>query len=409
MVAPWIHPVFSYKIKNVEVRKPVAKRTTIRLPNQISIPSPTEEINQMIRQYASSIKVTTENFNRFNYARQENNESKRYQVSLTEENQDILCSVQASTGLTLGEIVQECFHQQNCLSPRPLNTLDDLSTTQQNIILGSIIGDGNLRYVPSKSMGIRSSYYEHFSIKQHDYRAWKVMKLHPYLVFNREGIVIDSKIDNLWSDLQAEFYSKKNKDNKRIKRLPANQLVNLTDLHSLATIYMDDGSLLLSTSVNHNQKKIYITPHIALYLQCFTFDELSLLKKQIKTLTAAEFVLAKLPSGNGYCLRTSKTADTLLFLQDIEPVAITCPSMSYKTNWHYRFYMEKQRWYRKYADYQLLASSSERRRPYTQNEIQTIKHMKQSGNTDQQISDALERTYWSVVYKLSELRSQNLL
>ncbi|PIC81632.1 hypothetical protein CSV75_07645 [Sporosarcina sp. P18a] len=50
MVAHWIHPVFSYKIKNVEVRKPIAKRTTIRLPNQISITSPTEEINQMIQQ-----------------------------------------------------------------------------------------------------------------------------------------------------------------------------------------------------------------------------------------------------------------------------------------------------------------------------------------------------------------------
>ncbi|PIC68903.1 hypothetical protein CSV77_16685, partial [Sporosarcina sp. P16b] len=99
-------------------------------------------------QYASSIKVTTENFQRFNYARQENNESKRYQVNLTEENRDILCSVQASTGLTLGEIVQECFHQQNCISPRPLNTLDNLSTTQQNIMLGSIIGDSTLRHTP---------------------------------------------------------------------------------------------------------------------------------------------------------------------------------------------------------------------------------------------------------------------
>lgn len=409
MVAPWIHPVFSYKIKNVEVRKSVAKRTTIRLPDQISIPSPTEEINKMIQQYASSIKVTTENFQRFNYARQENNESTRYQVSLTEENRDILCSVQAFTGLTLGEIVQECFHQHNSISPRPLNTLDDLSTTQQNIMLGSIIGDGMLTHLSTKTKGVRSSYYEHFSIKQYDYRAWKVMKLHPYLTFNLEATVINSKIENLWSNLQAEFYSKKNEYNKRTKRLPSNQLDNLTDLHSLATIYMDDGSLLLSTRVNHNQKKIYITPHIALYLQCFTFDELSLLQEQIKKLTAAEFILTKTPSGNGYYLRTSKTADTLLFLQDIEPATITCPSMSYKTNWHYRFYIEKQRWHKKYEDYQLMTSSRERRLPYTSHEIQTIKQMKQSSNTDQQIADALGRSYWSIVYKIRELRNQKVL
>ncbi|PID14418.1 hypothetical protein CSV63_12895 [Sporosarcina sp. P34] len=327
MVAPWIHPVFSYKIKNVEVRKPVAKRTTIRLPKQISIPSPTDEINQMIQQYASSIRVTTENFQRFNYARQENNESKRYQVSLTEENRDILCSVQAATGLTLGEIVQECFHQQNCISPRPLNTLDDLSTTQQNIMLGSIIGDGTLRHTPSKSMGIRSNYHEHFSINQHEYRAWKVMKLHPYLVFKREGTVIDSKVDNLWSTLQSDFYAEKVKDERRIKRLPANQLTNLNDLHSIATVYMDDGSLMLTTRVNDNNKKIYITPHIALYLQNFTYEELECFIVQIKSLTLAEFTLTKRPDGNGYYLRTNRTADTLLFLQDIQPVTITCPAM----------------------------------------------------------------------------------
>ena len=172
---------------------------------------------------------------------------------------------------------------------------------------------------------------------------------------------------------------------------------------------MDDGSLLLSTGINHNDKKIYITPHIALYLQSFTFDELSLLKMQIKKLTAAEFTLTKISNGNGYYLRTSKTADTLMFLQDIEPIAITCPSMSYKTNWHYRLYIEKQRRLSKYADYQLVASSSERRRPYNLNEIQTLKHMKQSGNTDQQIADVLGRSYWSVVYKISELRKEKLL
>lgn len=222
------------------------------------------------------------------------------------------------------------------------------------------------------------------------------MKLEPYLTFNGEGIVIGTKIDNLWSDLQADFYSKRDRD-RRIKRLPKKLLDNLTDLHSLATFYMDDGSLLLSTQINHNQKKIYITPHIALYLQSFTFDELSLLKEQIKKLTAAEFILTKIPSENGYYLRTSRTADTLLFLQDIDPVTITCPAMSYKTNWQYRFYIEKQKWHCKYSDYQLLTSSRERRRPYTQDEIQTIKHMKQCGKTDQQIADLLERSYWSIV------------
>ncbi|PIC98531.1 hypothetical protein [Sporosarcina sp. P29] len=409
IVTPWIHPLFSYKIRNEEVHKSVAKRTTIRLPNQISIPAPTKEINQMIKQYASSIQVTRNNFQRLNYARQENNESTRYQVSLTEENQHVLCSVQASTGLTLGEIVQECFHQHNSFSPRPLNTLDDLSTTQQNIMLGSIIGDGMLTHKKSKYKGIRSSYHEHFSIKQKEYRAWKVMKLKPYLSFIPRGDHIISRTGDLWSRLEEVIYSEKTDGKNRIKQLPLSILDKLDDLHSLATIYMDDGSLLLTTRVNHNHKKIYITPHIALYLQSFTYEELLLLQEQMKKLTTVEFRLTKLPSGNGYYLRTSRIADTLQFLQDLEHIVVTCPSMSYKTNWQYRFYLEKQKWRQKHPNYQLIVSDRKRMRAYTEDEISNLRHMKQSGKTDQQIADVLGRSYWSVVYKISELRSQNLM
>lgn len=71
--------------------------------------------------------------------------------------------------------------------------------------------------------------------------------------------------------------------------------------------------------------------------------------------------------------------------------------------------MEKQRWHSKHPDYQLIASSRKRMRAYSPDEIAILKRMKQSGNIDQQIADALGRTYWSVVYKASELRSQNLL
>ena len=409
VVTPWIHPLFAYKVKVLAVHKPVANRTTIRLPNQIPIPAPTKEINQMIQQYASSIKVTGDNFQRLNYARQENNESTRYQVSLTEENQHVLCSVQASTGLTLGEIVQECFHHHNSISPWPLNTMDDLSTTQQNIMLGSIIGDGMLTHMSTKFKGIRSTYSEHFSIKQKDYRAWKVMKLEPYLSFTLKGNVISSRVNNLWSELEADFYSAKAKDKSRVKILPRKRLSNLNDSHSIATIYMDDGSLLLTTRINDNNKKIYITPHIALYLQNFTFEELKCLSLKINNLTQAEFTLTKRPDGNGYYLRTCRTADTLLFLQDIHPVTITCLAMSYKTNWPYRFYMETQRWLCEYPDYEVMTSSRERMKPYTTNEVETLIHMKQQGYTIQQIADQLKRSYWSIVYKTKDLQDQNYM
>ena len=83
--------------------------------------------------------------------------------------------------------------------------------------------------------------------------------------------------------------------------------------------------------------------------------------------------------------------------------------MSYKTNWMYRFYIEKQKWNKKYPDYEVLTSSRERMRPYTTEEIETILTMKRMKQTDQQIADRLGRTYWSIVYKVSELRKEGKL
>ncbi|ARK26321.1 hypothetical protein SporoP37_13180 [Sporosarcina sp. P37] len=290
-----------------------------------------------------------------------------------------------------------------------MNTLDDLSTTQQNIILGSIIGDGMLTHIPTKTKGIRSTYSEHFSIQQKDYRAWKVMKLEPYLSFSHKGNVISSRVNDLWRELEDDFYSNKEEGKSRVKKLPKHRLAHLNDLHSLATIYMDDGSLMLTTRLNHNNKKIFITPHIALYLQNFTYEELKSLREQINNLTLADFTLTKRPDGNGYYLRTNRTADTLLFLQDIHPITITCPAMSYKTNWQYRFYMETQKWLCKYPEYELITSSRDRMRLYTPEEIATLIDMKQKGCTIQHIADRLGRSYWSIVYKTQDLRNQSFM
>ena len=124
-----------------------------------------------------------------------------------------------------------------------------------------------LTHFPTKHMGIRSSYSEHFSFEQHSYRAWKVMKLEPYLTFQKNGTVISSKVDSLWSELEPLFYKVSSEEKTRIKRIPISLLDRLNDLHSLATLYMDDGSLLISYRVNHRLRKIYLTPHLALYLQ----------------------------------------------------------------------------------------------------------------------------------------------
>lgn len=161
--------------------------------------------------------------------------------------------------------------------------------------------------------------------------------------------------------------------------------------------------------MNHRSQTIFLTPHIALYLQNFTKEELEALSEWLMQQTDIPFRLTKRPDGHGYYLRTSQTEQTLRFLKCIHAITETCPSMSYKSNWHYRFAKEVEKWQRKYPHYQVVTSSRERMRPYTEDEIKTIISMKQKGETDQSIADQVGRTYWAIVYKVSELRKSHLL
>jgi hypothetical protein len=111
---------------------------------------------------------------------------------------------------------------------------------------------------------------------------------------------------------------------------------------------MDDGSLSISTNINHNNKKIYITPHIYLYLQNYPLVELTLLKNHIINFFQINLRLAR-------------------------------------------------------------RSSSDRNKNYTAEENKLLVTLKKSGHTDKEIAIILGRSYWSVVYKLSELRRINLL
>ncbi|MBE2944032.1 hypothetical protein HPK10_12915 [Anoxybacillus flavithermus] len=54
----------------------------------------------------------------------------------------------------------------------------------------------------------------------------------------------------------------------------------------------------------------------------------------------------------------------------------------------------------------MLTSSSKRAKPYSTGEIQLLKEMKQEGATIQEIADALQRSYWSVVYKWREIKDK---
>lgn len=152
-----------------------------------------------------------------------------------------------------------------------------------------------------------------------------------------------SKSQPLFTELEKTFY-----DNDRVKRIPQEILQTCTSPHFLAVLYMDDGSLSISSRVNHRLKKIYLTPHIYLYLQSFTKAELQLLRDHIKTHFNTHLSLSKRKDGSGYVLKTTTVKATFEFLHAIRPVILSCPSMYYKTNWEYRFNKEMQKWTNKY-------------------------------------------------------------
>ncbi|WP_346726689.1 hypothetical protein [Bacillus suaedaesalsae] len=94
-----------------------------------------------------------------------------------------------------------------------------------------------------------------------------------------------------------------------VKLLKYCQLINF-----LAILYMDDGSLTISKRINHNKKKIYLTPHISLYLQNYTKNELQILQIHIHQKFGIAFSLSKRKDGNGYILRLTSTQNTYDFL-----------------------------------------------------------------------------------------------
>ena len=58
-----------------------------------------------------------------------------------------------------------------------------------------------------------------------------------------------------------------------------------------------------------------------------------------------------------------------------------------------------QEWTNKYIGYEVITSSSDRSKIYSENEIELLIKLKLIGYTDKYIAEVLQRSYWFVVYK----------
>lgn len=226
-----------------------------------------------------------------------------------------------------------------------MNELSQLTLVQQNILIASIIGDGEITKLYKNNRRKNHSYREHFGVEQMEYRKWKVSFFDGLLYIIKKSHCIRSSSLPLFTKLYPLFYH-----DDGTKHLPLSLLLYCTLPHFLSILYMDDGSLCISSRINKRKKKIYLTPPIYLYLQCFPPHELQILQQHISTHFGITFRLSKRPDGQGMILKTTSVKDTFLFFETIAPVIHSCPSMYYKTNWKERLKTEEVKWENKFPE-----------------------------------------------------------
>jgi hypothetical protein len=285
-----------------------------------------------------------------------------------------------------------------------MKEFSELSDIQKNVLIGSIIGDGEITKIYTNSRRKNNSYREHFSLNQLGYRKWKKSFLPELLYLNSKSNMLLSRSLPLFTSIYSLFYQE-----GLGKVIPTELLPYCTLPHFLAIIYMDDGSFTISKRINHRKKLIYLTPLISLYLQNYRREDLEILKSHILKNFEINFSLNNRRDGCGSILRITSTEETFKFLKIIRPLSLSCPNMYYKMNWDWRFAEECKKYQEEFQDYKIVTSSSERFKNYSSIELNKIISLKNLKRTDMEIANELGRSYWSIVYKVKELRKDGLL
>ncbi|MGM7634569.1 DNA endonuclease [Bacillus sp. Hm123] len=279
-----------------------------------------------------------------------------------------------------------------------------LSSIQQNVLIASIIGDGEITKLYKGARRKNNSYREHYGVNQRAYREWKQSLIPQLFYLTPKSQTLRSRSLSLFTQLYPYFYQESGQ-----KQIPTQLLPDCTSPYFLAILYMDDGTLSITKRINHRKQKIYLTPAITLALQNYPRHQLEILRCHIENTFNLSFKYVMVPDGYHYALKFTSVKDTFAFLCCIEAISFPCPSMYYKTNWTWRFNHEKQLLTTQYPNYEVITTDSERYKPYSEEEVSLLTSMKTKGATTKQIAKKLNRTYWSVTYKIKELRRKSLL
>ncbi len=279
---------------------------------------------------------------------------------------------------------------------------DELTVFEKSLLLGTLLGDGTITRSKAKvtpKNGLQ--YREHFSVKQMEYREWKLRsapRIFKGIKIRKTGTSAElySEKDDLFTWLRAQCYD------GRKKHIPIRLLEDCIHPVFLLALYLDDGSLSLTKSTRSKLNQMIITPHIYLYLQAFYPEELEVLSSFIARTFHHHFVLSRRSDGHFYTLRIQKTEEAIRFLNEFAPYAYAIPSMRKKLDWDYRLQLEREQ----HPDMTVISSKA--KNDYTANEIEFIIQAKQNGMTDAAIAQQIGRTYWSVVYKWQDIKKNYL-
>ena len=270
------------------------------------------------------------------------------------------------------------------------------STIEQNIIIGSLLGDGSLAlYGRSKN----AYYREHGADRQKNYRIWKVKRL-SNLDFKFNDNCIYGKVSSPSHPIYTNLYNLFYKNGRKF--IDKNNIKLLSHPIGLACLYMDDGTLVINSSKKKN--KIYLSPHISIYTLNFTKDENELLIKYIKDTFDIQFILKHRPDGYNYILQLNKRNELMRFINLIKKYVHEIPCMYYKVDVSERLSQKKKELIERYPDKEIIIGSLNiKNKFYTKEEEKLIIDMKDKGFTYNEIAKRLDRSYFGIVDKIRRM------
>lgn len=226
------------------------------------------------------------------------------------------------------------------------------SPIQENIIIGSLLGDGTLsKYGRSKE----SHYREHGCREQSDYRKWKFehLKNLDFKFFEHYKYPeIKSPSHYMYSEYHKAMYK------NGTKTISKEIISKLNHPIGLLCLYLDDGTLVIDRYKRKN--RIHLFPRVTLYTQSFTLEENDLLQKHIEKVFGIKFIKKSRKDGHGVVLQCNYRDDIIKFLEIINNNHPLLDCMKHKLDLNYALERSKKTYQKRFPKHDIIIDRIEK-------------------------------------------------